>query len=365
MESSLTQNENYIDSSNSNSNSVISIIIPVYNASKYIEKCLESIINQTYQSIEIIVINDGSKDNSLEILNEYASKDNRIKVIDKENGGVSSARNLGIDKATGKYIMFIDSDDYIEKDMLEVMCRQIERQEAQICLCGMNVVSIKDEKSLEDKNTLTSTDRKNCKKLSYEIRQTYTYNEQEDVVLDSKEEYLRSLQLNWAPFCKLIDKELVKNIRYDKSVAIAEDLLFNAMIIMENEPFKVAICNDPFYNYVDVPTSAMKSSYNSKMLQGLETEEKVYHMLKEIDSDNRLSKVLFSGVITFFFKYATADKKVRKEKIEDYKKAVAIVKKHKKYLLEKRERGTADRLKMKCICYCPGLYLVLRNLGKK
>lgn len=337
MEKNINSNE----INNNNNNKCVSIIIPVYNASKYLEKCLDSIINQTYQNIEIITINDGSKDNSLEILNEYASKDNRIKIIDKENGGVSSARNIGIDMATGKYIMFIDADDYIEKDMLEVMHRQIEEQDAQICLCGMNVVS-----------------------LDNKVRQTYMYDTL-DSVIDSKEDYIEHLQLNWAPFCKLIDKELVKNIRYDKNIAIAEDLLFNAMIIKENESFKVAICNEAFYNYVDVPTSVMKSSYNSKMLQGLETEEKVYYMLKEIDSEDRLSKVLFSGVITFFFRYATADKSVRKEKADDYKKAVAIVKKHKKYLLEKRERTTADRLKMKCICYFPGLYLVLRNLGKK
>ena len=90
-------------------NPLISIIIPVYNSEKYLKECLDSVINQTYNNLEIIVVNDGSTDNSLQIIQSY--KDNRIKLINKENGGVSSARNVGLKQATGEYIMFVDSDD--------------------------------------------------------------------------------------------------------------------------------------------------------------------------------------------------------------------------------------------------------------
>lgn len=100
----------------------ISVIIPVYNVEKYIRQCLESMINQSFLNIEIIIINDGTKDNSMRIVNEYIS-DKRIKVIEKENGGISSARNRGIKEAKGKYIYFIDSDDWAEKDILEVLYR--------------------------------------------------------------------------------------------------------------------------------------------------------------------------------------------------------------------------------------------------
>ena len=99
----------------------ISIIIPIYNAEKYLKICLDSVIEQTYENIEIICVNDGSKDNSLEILREYQKKDNRIIIIDKKNEGVSEARNDGIKKSTGEYVTFVDADDWIEKDAIETL----------------------------------------------------------------------------------------------------------------------------------------------------------------------------------------------------------------------------------------------------
>ena len=101
------------------SNPKVSIIIPVYNVEQYLPKCLDSIINQTLKDIEIICINDGSIDNSLSILKEYASKDDRIIIIDKENEGQGIARNLGIKKAKGKYIGFVDPDDWVDIQMFE------------------------------------------------------------------------------------------------------------------------------------------------------------------------------------------------------------------------------------------------------
>lgn len=92
----------------------VSIIVPVYNVEKYLAKCLDSLVNQTLKDIEIICINDGSTDNSLEILNTYAQKDSRITIIDKKNEGVSAARNTGLNISKGEYIMFVDSDDYLE-----------------------------------------------------------------------------------------------------------------------------------------------------------------------------------------------------------------------------------------------------------
>lgn len=100
-----------------------SIIVPIYNVEKYLKRCIESIINQTYSDIEVLLVNDESKDKSLEICNEYAKKDYRIKVLNKINGGLSDARNYGISKATGQYIIFVDSDDYIEKNTCEMFLK--------------------------------------------------------------------------------------------------------------------------------------------------------------------------------------------------------------------------------------------------
>src|SRR5207253_2318057 len=105
----------------------VSIIVPVYNNEKYLSECLDSLINQTLKDIEIILVNDGSNDNSLLICYEFGKIDGRIKVIDKPNGGVSSARNTGLKLASGKYVGFVDSDDWIESDMYEKMYSAAER----------------------------------------------------------------------------------------------------------------------------------------------------------------------------------------------------------------------------------------------
>ena len=97
----------------------VSVVIPVYNVERYLRQCLDSVINQTLKEIEIIIVNDGSKDSSLSIIKEYAAADNRITVIDKPNGGYGESMNRGFDKATGEYIGIIESDDYAELDMFE------------------------------------------------------------------------------------------------------------------------------------------------------------------------------------------------------------------------------------------------------
>ena len=102
-----------------NNTPLISVIVPVYNVEKYLRKCVDSIVNQTYKNLEIILVDDGSPDNCGKICDEFAEMDNRVMVIHKENGGLSSARNAGLDIATGEYITFVDSDDYIENDTYE------------------------------------------------------------------------------------------------------------------------------------------------------------------------------------------------------------------------------------------------------
>lgn len=119
----------------------LSIIVPVYNVEKYLSKCIDSILSQTYKDLELILVDDGSPDNSPKICDEYAQKDNRVIVIHKPNGGVSSARNAGIDRATGKYIGFVDPDDYITSDMYEVMIQELEESKADIAICGYDYIN--------------------------------------------------------------------------------------------------------------------------------------------------------------------------------------------------------------------------------
>ena len=143
-------------------NDLISVIIPVYNVSKYLNKCLESICSQTYNNLEIITINDGSTDDSLSILKEWKKKDKRIIVVDKKNGGLSSARNAGIEKATGKYIMFIDSDDFADKKLVESLYKNIIKYNKKISICNRYYYYEDGTKKLrfKDNDTTINLDQK-------------------------------------------------------------------------------------------------------------------------------------------------------------------------------------------------------------
>lgn len=128
---------------------LISVIVPVYNVEKYIKNCIDSIINQTYKNLEIILIDDGSKDNSGKICDEYTKLDNRIKAIHKKNGGLSDARNVGIDNATGKYITFIDSDDYVENDYVEYLYKLIKKYNVKMSISSYKVICKNETKIID------------------------------------------------------------------------------------------------------------------------------------------------------------------------------------------------------------------------
>ena len=125
----------------------VSVIIPVHNDAPYLIKCLNSVANQTLEDIEIICVNDGSTDNSLDILNEYASKDSRFKIINQENAGAAVARNKGIEIATGDYLSILDADDFFENNMLEYMYYTAKTEQSDVVICGFYLY---DNRSRED-----------------------------------------------------------------------------------------------------------------------------------------------------------------------------------------------------------------------
>lgn len=203
---------------------LITIIIPIYNAEKSIEKCVNSIIKQKYRNIEILLINDGSKDKSLDICKILKSRDNRIILIDKENEKVSKTRNRGIQEAKGKYIMFVDSDDYINEDMVKEMAKGIE--EFDICTCNYNYVD-NNKEIVRSKLSSFSTDENN--------------------------RYIEILQrdLLFNPLWNKIYKtKIIKenNIKFEPNIQVGEDYLFNIdyMKHIQNANY----ISDPMYNYV-------------------------------------------------------------------------------------------------------------------
>lgn len=135
--------------SNIRDKKIISVIVPIFNTEKYLNKCIDSICNQTYQDLEIILVDDGSTDDSGKICDEYASKDKRIKVIHKSNGGLSDARNKGLDIANGEFVAFVDGDDYIHPDMYAILLQVMNDYQSDIVCCDYRKV-LEDEKIAED-----------------------------------------------------------------------------------------------------------------------------------------------------------------------------------------------------------------------
>lgn len=223
----------------------VSIIIPVYNVQAYLKKCLDSVLNQTFKDIEIILINDGSTDDSLNICEEYSKRDNRIKIIDKENEGVSKTRNLGLLRAQGEYISFIDSDDWVEPNMIEELYNSAISNNAEFCMC--NYIKESNSKSLyidsgTYKKVLEGNDIKNYLLIPLI--------ERED---NQKEHILAGFRGPWG---KLFKKDIIEkyNIKFKKDLIIGEDFIFNLEILACTK--KVVINEGFYYHYLTNDNSA-------------------------------------------------------------------------------------------------------------
>ena len=185
---------------------LISVIVPVYKVEKYLDECVSSILSQTYNNIEVILVDDGSPDNCPAICDEWAKKDNRIKVVHKENGGVSSARNAGIGIATGNYIGFVDSDDWIEPDMFELLIKAMSENDAQLVSCDLYYDSQETEFYIKYDNSCNNSEIVNIENPYRDI-----------LVIPQVSGYLCN---------KLFKKEFAKQLSLDEELAQNEDLLF-------------------------------------------------------------------------------------------------------------------------------------------
>ena len=224
---------------------LISVIVPIYNVEKYLRRCIDSLVEQTYTNLEIILVDDESPDNCGKICDEYAKKDKRIVVIHKRNGGLSDARNRGLEEAKGKYIGFIDSDDYINKNMYKVLYTNMKKNNADISICNFSLVDDKGNKYKEEKQ------------LNNEIK------------IYSKKEALENLLIekdytNHA-WNKLYNKKLFKNgkIQYPEG-KIWEDIA-TTYLLFENAN-KVVYQNVSLYYYTQRNNSIMKGINREKII---------------------------------------------------------------------------------------------------
>lgn len=262
---------------------LISIIIPVYNAEKYINRCIKSIVNQSYQNLEIIIVNDGSTDDSLSICETLATQDNRIKVISQDNGGVSKARNTGIRLAKGEYVMFLDSDDYILPDMCKTMLDVLHSKQADCVICGIQ----------EPEGSLWCPQ----KNIDY------------STLADFKREFIYQLNTELLSPCwnKIFKRQLITNM-FNEDISFGEDLIFDLKYL--NNCTRLSFITTPLvYHEKQVAGSLVTKTG----LQRLIDIEKIHQVIMQFAGEENISQDLHKKYIrdlTVYARFLLLDKRI-------------------------------------------------------
>lgn len=228
----------------------VSVIIPVYKVEKYLIRCINSIIGQTYKNIEIILIDDGSPDRCPIICDEYSKKDERIKVIHKKNGGLSSARNKGVDLSSGEYITFIDSDDFISEFYIEYLLKAVIENNSLMSCC-------QDIRFGNEKNLYDSLGNKNNKFNYYIMTKNDFFSEMLELNSD--------LRTAWG---KMFHASLFKKYNFDETFYFAEDMKIIHRLV--NECNNIVKVNNVLYYYSQESESLVRSKFRYEKLQMLE-----------------------------------------------------------------------------------------------
>lgn len=274
---------------------MLSIIVPIYNADKYLKICIDSILNQTYKDFELILVDDGSKDCSPQICDEYALKDNRVKVIHQENAGVSSARNSGLNFCSGQFIAFVDADDYIGEKFFQKLLNEIQIG-ADIIICGYTC----------------------CRKQ--QLEQVFPYAPREFDLPTLKENY-DSYKITNSVCTKLYRHELVGDIRFNDKVSMGEDLLFNLQYYNNCRNFACIQEADYYYDCTN-QNSAMHNFKAEYIIcqKLLYSELKKFKYGKVIFTNDMEDKATLSTFIDYL-QCISAQKLSRREK-KEYQKEI-------------------------------------------
>lgn len=286
----------------------ISIIVPVYNVEMYLTRCINSIINQTYKNIELLLIDDGSTDLSGNICDEYSRKDKRIKVVHCKNQGVSEARNKGLEMASGEWIGFVDPDDWIDKDMYESLYKMVKLYNADISVCAHRKVNTFGKYIMNKKDD------------EYEL-------------LDNKMSMKYMLVDNLycgAVWNKLYKKSILINNKFKKNMIIGEDVLFNFNLLY-NTKINTIYNKNPKYNYFYRDNSVMNNkNFDRKILSQLEVRKEIYNLIKD---DNKYSFFIKEYKYKYFRVLINLLLKVCQENSEEHKCLYnELIDKNKKFL---------------------------------
>lgn len=323
---------------NRKTNPLISIIVPVYNVEQYLESCINSIINQTYKNLEIILVDDGSKDNCAAICDKYEEKDDRIIVIHQKNKGLSGARNAGLDIAKGKYIGFVDSDDSIEPNMFEVLLNNLLKYGAHMSICGRKIV---DE--------LGNVVEKNYKRC-------------EEIVLDGKSaivELNTHKSFDMAAWDKLYDRNLWNDIRYPEG-KLSEDY-FVIYQLLDNAK-KVVWTPEPLYRYLLRNNSISRNSVIKQDFVEASEGQMLYIQKKYPDIAYVGKAAYASACLTIYDLYLKRGMKCPVELKKIYKKNVKSCLKE---INQFKDLGLSKKIQAYLFVVSPAVYNIIFKAFKK
>ncbi len=295
---------------------LISVVIPIYNVEKYLRRCIDSVIKQTYENLEIILVDDGSQDNCAEICDEYAINDSRIKVIHKLNGGLSDARNSGIDIASGKYITFIDSDDYVTKDYIEVLYNALKADMTDLAISSHKVIYENGtviEKATGEKSILSSK----------EVLERILYDDGIDLSA-------------WAKLYKI---ELWNDVRYPKG-RLFEDSATTYKLIDKCD--KVTIISKATYNYMIRNSSITNVKFSNKKLDLIKSTQEMCTYVKKRypDLEKATNRRLMYAYLSTLTQLIKSNEK--NDEVEEY--LYSYIEENSKKVLIDKKVPTRDKL---------------------
>lgn len=264
----------------------VSIIVPVYNDEKYLERCIDSIINQTYHNVEVIIVNDGSTDKSSMICHQYEKTDSRIKVFDIENGGVSNARNFALNKVQGDLCMFVDADDFIDHKMVEIMITAMDKYKVKLVTC------------MDDFGYLGSPKEQIICVDKYSFQSSYGH------------------PISWGV---LYDTNLIKGLNFATDLYVGEDSLFFAQAL--NRCNKILHLNIVLYHYVRYPESAMHGTYDMKKYTEIVAWKRIVNEFSNRPQEMK-NNMYISYVRRCYWGVIRADKSFNKDKFNEMFKVV-------------------------------------------
>lgn len=306
---------------------LISVIVPVYNAAQFLPRCVDSILNQDHTDFELLLIDDGSSDDSAQICDAYAKKDNRVQVTHQSNRGVSAARNVGLRAAKGDYIAFVDADDWIESDMLSFLLSQAQAKNTDVVRCGY------------------FTELADGHRASSEVSDDVSFPQPDTALAELAVSGTAGVLWN-----KLYRRNVLKNVYFDEQFTCSEDLLFNYHVYKNAARF--VFCSQPKYHYLINPSSITNSAFSDGAFDVLRVKK--YMMQQEESNTPVYRQILIGYVLSAFIVLSGAAR--RSSDPQDFVRLRKDLLTYKFNVLCGHAFGMREKVKMLLLWLAPGLY---------